>query len=225
MPILVHFQEVDHFANEGTWSTGYARDFEAVLKAYPKTTFIGHADAFWANVSADYHNEAAYPSGPISPRRRHRQAARRLRRTSIGDLSANSGNNALSRDPAFTAGFPGPASGQAAVRQRLRLPRRPRRGVSQANNPAATRLAGKCVARETLTVLKSRLAGGVSEDRLGERPQAAEDPGMRSAVNFQPPTPNSQRTPSRFNDPLGIGSWELGIDTDKQRPYSAPTPR
>ena len=27
-------------------------------------------------------------------------------------------------------------------------------GVSQANNPAAARLAGKCVARETLTVLK-----------------------------------------------------------------------
>ena len=36
-----------------------------MLKAYPQTTFIGHADAFWANVSADYHNEAAYPSGPI----------------------------------------------------------------------------------------------------------------------------------------------------------------
>jgi len=27
-------------------------------------------------------------------------------------------------------------------------------GVSQSNNPAASRLAGKCVARETLTVLK-----------------------------------------------------------------------
>ena len=27
-------------------------------------------------------------------------------------------------------------------------------GVSQANNPAAARLAGKCVARETLTVLQ-----------------------------------------------------------------------
>ena len=37
----------------------------SILKAYPKTTFIGHADAFWANVSADYHNEAAYPAGPI----------------------------------------------------------------------------------------------------------------------------------------------------------------
>ena len=27
-------------------------------------------------------------------------------------------------------------------------------GISQGNNPAAARLAGKCVARETLTVLK-----------------------------------------------------------------------
>jgi len=65
VPILVHFQEVDHFPNEGTWSTGFANTFESILKAYPKTTFIGHADAFWANVSADYHNEAAYPTGPI----------------------------------------------------------------------------------------------------------------------------------------------------------------
>ena len=28
-------------------------------------------------------------------------------------------------------------------------------GVAQANNPAAARLAGKCVARETLTLLQS----------------------------------------------------------------------
>lgn len=59
VPILVHFQEVDHFPNEGTWATGYARTFASVLKTFPKTTFIGQADAFWANVSADYHNEAA----------------------------------------------------------------------------------------------------------------------------------------------------------------------
>jgi predicted TIM-barrel fold metal-dependent hydrolase len=62
VPILIHFQEVDHFENEGTWSSGFATKFEAVLKAFPKTSFIGHADAFWANVSADYHNEAAYPA-------------------------------------------------------------------------------------------------------------------------------------------------------------------
>src|SRR5215208_3650316 len=66
VPVLVHFQEVDHFPNEGTWGTGYAKTFESILKAYPKTTFIGHADAFWANVSADYQNEAAYPAGPIA---------------------------------------------------------------------------------------------------------------------------------------------------------------
>jgi predicted TIM-barrel fold metal-dependent hydrolase len=53
VPILIHFQEVDHVPNEGTWSTGFATTFEAVLKAYPRTTFVGHADAFWANVSAD----------------------------------------------------------------------------------------------------------------------------------------------------------------------------
>ena len=56
VPILIHFQEVDHFPNEGTWSTGFAKNFEAVLKSHPRTTFIGHADAFWANISENYHN-------------------------------------------------------------------------------------------------------------------------------------------------------------------------
>jgi len=46
VPLLVHFQEVDHFEGEGAWSSGYAKTFESILKAYPKTTFIGHADAF-----------------------------------------------------------------------------------------------------------------------------------------------------------------------------------
>ena len=54
------------------WSTNGAAAFrkaafEAMLKAYPKTRFIGHADAFWANISADYANEAAYPAGKIKP--------------------------------------------------------------------------------------------------------------------------------------------------------------
>src|SRR5207249_5391005 len=65
VPILIHFQEVDHVPNEGAWATGYAKTFETVLKAYPRTTFIGHADAFWANISEDYHNEAVYPTGAI----------------------------------------------------------------------------------------------------------------------------------------------------------------
>ena len=153
VPLLIHFQEVDHFPNEGTWATGYAKTFASVLKAYPRTTFIGHADAFWANVSADYANDAAYPSGPIVRGGVTDQWLGEFPNL-FADMSANSGNNAMSRDPAFTADFLkrhqdkllfgsdcGCADGHGA-------------GVSQGNNPAASRLAGKCVARETLGLLK-----------------------------------------------------------------------
>ena len=126
VPILIHFQEVDHFPNEGTWSTGFAKTFESVLKAYPKTTFIGHADAFWANVSADYHNEAAYPTGPI---KRGGLTDKWLgdHPNLFADMSANSGNNAHVTRSRVHGRLPQASSGQAALRQRLRLQRRPRR--------------------------------------------------------------------------------------------------
>jgi uncharacterized protein len=153
VPILIHFQEVDHFENEGTWSTGFAKTFESVLKAFPKTMFIGHADAFWANVSADYHNEAAYPPGPIV---RGGITDKLLSDypNLYGDLSANSGNNGLSRDPAFTADFLRRHQDKLFFGSDCSCADGHGAGVSQANNPAAARLAGKCVARETLTVLK-----------------------------------------------------------------------
>jgi predicted TIM-barrel fold metal-dependent hydrolase len=153
VPILVHFQEVDHFENEGTWSTGFARTFESILKAYPKTTFIGHADAFWANVSADYHNEAAYPSGPIKPGGITDKLLGDYANL-YGDLSANSGNNAMSRDPGFTPGFLERHQNKLFFGSDCSCGDGHGAGTSQANNPAASRLAGKCVARETLTVLK-----------------------------------------------------------------------
>jgi uncharacterized protein len=103
VPILIHFQEVPHTPTEGVFATGF-RNVEAMLKAYPKTRFIGHADAFWANISADYANEAAYPAGKI---KRGGVTDKLLGDypNLYGDLSANSGNNALSRDPQFTPGF------------------------------------------------------------------------------------------------------------------------
>ncbi len=153
VPILIHFQEVDHFPNEGTWSTGFARTFEGILKAYPKTTFIGHADAFWANVSADYHNEAAYPAGPIA---RGGITDRLLGDYAnlYGDLAANSGNNAMTRDPGFTAGFLDRHQNKLIFGSDCSCADGRGTGISQSNNPAASRLAGKCVARETLTMLK-----------------------------------------------------------------------
>ncbi len=153
VPILIHFQEVDHFPNEGTWSTGFAKTFEGMLRAYPKTTFIGHADAFWANVSADYHNEAAYPAGPI---KRGGITDRLLADYAnlYGDLAANSGNNAMTRDPEFTAGFLDRHQNKLLFGSDCGCADGRGSGVSQSNNPAASRLAGKCVARETLTMLK-----------------------------------------------------------------------
>jgi predicted TIM-barrel fold metal-dependent hydrolase len=153
VPILIHFQEVDHFPNEGTWATGYAKTFEAILKAYPKTTFIGHADAFWANVSADYKNEAAYPSGPIV---RGGVTDKWLGDypNLFGDLAANSGNNALSRDADFTRDFLARHQDKLLFGSDCSCADGQGGGVSQNNNPAASRMAGKCVARETLTLLK-----------------------------------------------------------------------
>ena len=178
VPILIHFQEVDHFENEGAWGSGYAQTFERVLKAFPKTTFIGHADAFWANVSADYHNEAAYPSGPI---RRGGITDRLLGDYANlhGDLSANSGNNALSRDPGFTADFLarhqdklmfgsdcGCSDGHGGGRQPGEQSRRGTAGGQVRR------------ARDAHGAEEVRRAGDLPEDRVGQRAPAAEDPGM-----------------------------------------------
>jgi predicted TIM-barrel fold metal-dependent hydrolase len=153
VPILIHFQEVDHFPNEGTWSTGYAKTFESILKMYAKTTFIGHADAFWANVSADYRNEAAYPTGPVT---RGGVTDRWLADypNLFADMSANSCNNAMSRDPEFTSDFLRRHPDKLLFGSDCSCSDGHGGGVSQSNNPAAARLAGKCVARETLSLLK-----------------------------------------------------------------------
>jgi predicted TIM-barrel fold metal-dependent hydrolase len=153
VPIVIHFQEVDHFENERAWTSGFATNFEAMLKAFPKTTFIGHADAFWAHVSKDYPNEAAYPAGPIV---RGGITDRLLGDypNLYGDLSANSGNNMLSRDAEFTRDFLRRHQDKLLFGSDCACADGHGGGVSQANNPAAARLAGKCVARETLSVLQ-----------------------------------------------------------------------
>jgi uncharacterized protein len=153
VPILIHFQEVDHFANEGTWATGYAQTFESILRAYPGTTFIGHADAFWANVSADYRNDAAYPTGRVV---RGGVTDKWLGEHSnlFADLSANSANNALSRDADFTAGFLERHQDKLLFGSDCSCTDGHGGGVSQTGNPAAARMTGKCVARETLSLLR-----------------------------------------------------------------------
>jgi predicted TIM-barrel fold metal-dependent hydrolase len=155
VPVLLHFQEVPHTPSEGTFATGF-KEFETMLKAYPKTRFIGHADAFWANISADYANESAYPAGKV---KRGGISDKLLGDypNLFADLSANSGNNALSRDPEFTAGFLKRHESKLIFGSDCACADGRGGGVSQANNPGASRLAGKCVARETLALLRNTL--------------------------------------------------------------------
>lgn len=103
VPILIRFQEIPRTPTEGVFSTGFQR-FETVLKANPKTRCIGHADAFWANISGFTPTtwlirQARSGPGGIMDKLLGDYAA------PYGDLSANSGNNALSHDPAFTVEF------------------------------------------------------------------------------------------------------------------------
>jgi predicted TIM-barrel fold metal-dependent hydrolase len=159
VPILIHFQEVDHTPNEGTWSTGFAKTFEAILKAYPRTTFIGHADAFWANVSADYHNESVYPTGRVV---RGGVTDRWLGDypNLFGDMSAVSGNTAMVRDADFTGDFLKRHQDKLLFGSDCSC--RDGHGAGY-DNPVAPRMAGKCVARETLTVLKRSAPPAVFE--------------------------------------------------------------
>jgi uncharacterized protein len=159
VPILIHFQEVDHTPNEGTWSAGFAKTFEAILKAYPRTTFIGHADAFWANISADYHNDAVYPAGRVV---RGGVTDRWLGDypNLFGDMSAVSANTAITRDRDFTADFLDRHQDKLLFGSDCSC--RDGRGAGY-DNPAAPRMAGKCVARETLTVLERSTSAAIFE--------------------------------------------------------------
>lgn len=156
VPILVHFQEVPHTPTEGVFATGF-KNFAAMLKAYPKTTFIGHADAFWANISADYANEVDYPKGKIKPGGVTDKLLSDYPNL-FGDLAANSGNNALSRDPEFTPGFLKRHGNKLIFGSDCACNDGRGGGISQGGNPNASRLAGKCVARETLTLLKNTVS-------------------------------------------------------------------
>jgi predicted TIM-barrel fold metal-dependent hydrolase len=96
VPVLIHFEFEKYY-------TGFER-FESVLKAYPKVIFLGHAQTWWAYISADVKPEDLYPQGPVKPG----GLTDRLLSDYANlycDLSAASGLNALTRDPEFAQGF------------------------------------------------------------------------------------------------------------------------
>jgi predicted TIM-barrel fold metal-dependent hydrolase len=78
---------------------------EKTLRAFPKLTFLAHSQVFWSEISADVTEETrgGYPVGPVTPGR----VVELMRRypNLHGDLSANSGYNAISRDLDFGLSF------------------------------------------------------------------------------------------------------------------------
>jgi len=159
VPVLVHFQDVPHYAGEGTFASGFKR-FEAILKAYPKTKFIGHADEFWAGISAGYAGGAAYPAGPVKAGGISDKWLSDYPNL-YADLSANSGNNALSRSPEFTIDFLKRHQDKLIFGSDCNCLDGNGKGQPSANDPArdtpngvAARLAGICTARSTLTILQ-----------------------------------------------------------------------
>jgi predicted TIM-barrel fold metal-dependent hydrolase len=151
-PVMMHIQNFPHFEGELPYNTGYP-EFDKMLKAYPKTIFVGHGDLFWAHISADVPTDRGYPDGPIKPgglTDRFLSDYPNL----YADMSANSGNNGLSRDPEYARGFIQRHHTKLIFGSDCSCSDGHGAGISQGNNPEAARLAGKCVAAATLTVLK-----------------------------------------------------------------------
>ena len=152
VPVMMHIQTFPHFAGELPYNTGYTQ-FDKMLRAYPRTNFIGHGDLFWAHISADVPADRGYPPGPV------KKGGLTDRWLSdfpnlYADISANSGNNALSRDTDFSRGFITRHKNKLIFGSDCSCADGKGSGVSQNNNPEASRLAGKCVARATLTLLQ-----------------------------------------------------------------------
>ena len=96
VPVLLHFEY--HHYNLGL------ENLEKVLKRYPKVNFIGHAQTWWGHISADPNLNDTYPKGRIKPDGLLDKLLADYSNI-YGDLSADSGLNALTRDQEFSRGF------------------------------------------------------------------------------------------------------------------------
>ena len=100
-PITIHFQD-----GPGGFNQGLATDLEKYLKRYKRVRIIGHAQTWWAHLSADVPDpkKSLYPKGPIKTGGVIDRLLGKYPNL-YADLSAGSGYNALTRDENFTTGF------------------------------------------------------------------------------------------------------------------------
>lgn len=96
VPILMHFQYQ-------TYNMGFER-LPKILEMFPTVNFIGHAQTFWANISAGHEQKVLYPKTPVMPGGLTDHLLSDYPNI-FGDLSAGSGHNAMTRDIEHAADF------------------------------------------------------------------------------------------------------------------------
>lgn len=102
LPVLIHFAVGVKYGIYGAAVSKGLPELEEVLNEIPETIFIGHAMAFWAEISSevDEQTRGGYPKGPVKSPGRVCELLEKYPNL-YGDLSAYSGFNAISRDPEF----------------------------------------------------------------------------------------------------------------------------
>ena len=104
LPVLFHL-EVPLYPGDDYW---YNRDMDAVervLRICPETVFVGHGPGWWREISGDADKSPdTYPKGAVVPDGKLPRMLEEYQNL-YADLSANSGLNALQRDPEFGNDF------------------------------------------------------------------------------------------------------------------------
>jgi len=105
MPVTFHMSPTIG-GNYGLYDEPGLPRLEKALRQFPELTFLGHSQVFWAEIGPldDPSQRGGYPSGPVAAGGRVVELMRRYPNLH-GDLSANSGYNAVSRDEAFGCEF------------------------------------------------------------------------------------------------------------------------
>ncbi len=107
LPVVMHMQLPSReYPKPDYWYNGGIDALERALQLAPETKFIGHAPAFWSEISKNSPTAPRenYPSGPVQA---GGNVIRLLEKYDnlYCDISASSGLNALKRDPNFAKRF------------------------------------------------------------------------------------------------------------------------
>jgi uncharacterized protein len=101
VPVLLHFEDND---GSSMYANMHLERFYKILERFPSVVFLGHAQAWWANIDASYRGGVMYPKGQVTAG----GLTERLLSdypNMYGDISAGSGLNALLRDEKYSRKF------------------------------------------------------------------------------------------------------------------------